>query len=154
MVEQTVHEWRDCRNEESVQFRFHAWASSGESVTPSGPVDNEEDREDVDIISPSQPATSSQPEQNVEPETKRPRRHVSLQWIHKRLKTYSYARGFNSTEVSTCAHSLLFAINSTFHSFSVCVSNRFIFFFLSLLISHANPPPPPTHTHMRFVAFI
>ena len=35
----------------------------------SGPADNEEDREDVEILSPSQPATSTQSEQNLEPET-------------------------------------------------------------------------------------
>ena len=33
---------------------------------PSGPADNEEDREDVEILSPSQPATSTQPEQNLD----------------------------------------------------------------------------------------
>ena len=36
--------------------------SGGKSATPSGPADNEEDREDVEILSPSQPATSTQPE--------------------------------------------------------------------------------------------
>ena len=33
---------------------------------PSGPADNEEDRENVEILSPSQPATSTQPEQNLD----------------------------------------------------------------------------------------
>ena len=105
-------------------FGFVRKRAAESQQRPSGPAVNEEDREDVEILSPSQPATSSQPEQNSEPETKRPRRHVSIQWIDKKLKTYAWLR-FDKGKHNFV--DIFFSLPLTL-SFSVCVFNFFSFF--------------------------
>ena len=47
-------------------FGFVRKRAAESQPRPSGPADNEENREDVEILSPSQPPTSTQPEQNLD----------------------------------------------------------------------------------------
>ena len=47
-------------------FGFVRKRAAESQPRPSGPADNEGDLEDVEILSPSQPATSTQPEQNLD----------------------------------------------------------------------------------------